>query len=89
MYENVLSPISIGGVEVPNRVVRTAHATGYNAGKMSDRCLHYHLARAKGGVGLTILEIMGVHPSSPGSFLGFFHCGSSSFASGVGGCSCP
>lgn len=71
MYENVLSPISIGGVEVPNRVVRTAHATGYNAGKMSDRCLHYHLARAKGGVGLTILEIMGVHPSSPGSFLGF------------------
>ena len=71
MYENVLSPISIGGVAVPNRVVRTAHATGYNAGKMSDRCLHYHLARAKGGVGLTILEIMGVHPSSPGSFLGF------------------
>ncbi len=71
MYENVLSPISIGGVEISNRVVRTAHATGYNAGKMSDRCLHYHLARARGGVGLTILEIMGVHPSSPGSFLGF------------------
>ena len=71
MYDNVLSPISIGGVEVPNRVVRTAHATGYNAGEMSDRCIHYHLARAKGEVGLTILEIMGVHPSSPGSFLGF------------------
>ena len=71
MYENVLSPIAIGGVRVPNRVVRTAHATGFNAGEMSDRCLNYHLARAKGGVGLTILEIMGVHPSSPASFLGF------------------
>lgn len=71
MYDNVLSPISVGGVEIPNRVVRTAHATGYNAGEMSDRCIHYHLARAKGEVGLTILEIMGVHPSSPGSFLGF------------------
>ena len=71
MYKNVLSPITIGGVEVPNRVVRTAHATGYNMGEMSERCLQYHLARAKGGVGLTILEIMGVHPSSPGSFLGF------------------
>ena len=70
-YENVLSPINIGGVEVPNRVVRTAHATGFNAGEMSERCIQYHLARAKGGVGLTILEIMGVHQSSPASFFGF------------------
>ena len=71
MYENVLSPIAIGGVEVPNRVVRTAHATGFAAGEMNDRLIAYHEARAKGGVGLTIVEIMGVHPSSPGSLLAF------------------
>ena len=59
-YRHVLSPIRIGGVEVPNRVVRTAHATGFAAGEMSDRLIAYHEARARGGVGLTIVEIMGV-----------------------------
>ena len=71
MYEHVLSPITVGSVEIPNRVVRTAHATGYAPGRMSDRLIAYHAARARGGVGLTILEIMGVHPSSPGSLLAF------------------
>jgi len=67
MYEHVLSPITIGGVEIKNRVVRTAHATGHALGQMSDRLIAYHAARARGGVGLTIVEIMSVHPSSPGS----------------------
>lgn len=71
MYKHVLSPIRIGGVEVPNRVVRTAHATGFARGVANDRIIAYHEARAKGGVGLTILEIMGVHPSSPASFMAF------------------
>jgi 2,4-dienoyl-CoA reductase-like NADH-dependent reductase (Old Yellow Enzyme family)/thioredoxin reductase len=71
MYENVLSPIQIGPVEVKNRVVRTAHATGFVAGVANDRVIAYHEARAKGGVGLTILEIMGVHPSGPASFMAF------------------
>jgi len=71
MYEHVLSPITIGGVEIPNRVVRTAHATGMAMGEMNERLIAYHEARARGGVGLTILEIMGVHPSSPGSLLAF------------------
>ena len=71
MYENVLRPVVIGGVKVPNRVVRTAHATGFADGEMNDRLIAYHEARAKGGVGLTIIEIMGVHPSSPGSLLAF------------------
>ena len=70
-YRHVLSPIRIGDVEVPNRVVRTAHATGFAAGEMSDRLIAYHEARARGGVGLTIVEIMGVHQSSPGSLLAF------------------
>ena len=67
MYDHVLSPITIGGVEVPNRVVRTAHATGIGGGHLSDELVEYHAARARGGVGLTILEILSVHETSPAS----------------------
>ena len=71
MYEHVLSPINIGGVTVPNRVVRTAHATGIGGGHMSPELIEYHAARARGGVGLTIIEILSVHPSSPASLNAF------------------
>ncbi len=65
MYERTLSPISIGGVEIKNRVVRAAHATMMaRGGGITDELIAYHLARAQGGVGLTILEAAGVHPSS-------------------------
>jgi len=65
MYDRTLSPISIGGVEIKNRVARTAHATMMAAGGgITDALIAYHLARAEGGVGLTILEAAGVHPSS-------------------------
>jgi 2,4-dienoyl-CoA reductase-like NADH-dependent reductase (Old Yellow Enzyme family)/thioredoxin reductase len=40
-------------------------------GNVSDQLVAYHEARAIGGVGLTILETMGVHPSSPGTIWGF------------------
>ena len=71
MYEHVLSPIKVGGVEIPNRVVRTAHATGIGGGTMSDDLVAYHAARARGGVGLTIVEILSVHPSSPATLNAF------------------
>lgn len=65
MYERALSPLQIGGVQIGNRVARTAHATMMaHAGKITDALIAYHLARAEGGVGLTILEAAGVHPSS-------------------------
>jgi len=65
MLTHVLKPIEIAGVTVPNRVVRTAHGTGIGGGTMSDDLIAYHAARARGGVGLTVLEILGVHPTSP------------------------
>lgn len=56
-YEAVLSPIRLGGVEIPNRVVRAAHLTQFSRrGQVSDQFVAYHEARARGGVGLTILE---------------------------------
>lgn len=56
-YEAVLSPIQLGRVEIPNRVVRAAHLTQYSRrGQITDKFVAYHEARARGGVGLTILE---------------------------------
>ena len=68
---HVLQPISIGGVTIPNRVVRSAHGTRFGGGLMSDDLIAYHALRARGGVGLSILEIMAVHPSSPSGVNGF------------------
>ena len=61
----VYEPITIGTVEVPNRIVRSAHGTCLaQGGLIGGRLIDYHLARAKGGVGLSILEAGSVHPSS-------------------------
>ncbi|MDE0062944.1 MAG: FAD-dependent oxidoreductase [Gammaproteobacteria bacterium] len=63
--EQVLSPVRIGGVDVKNRVVRTAHGTSMGYGDLSDDLIAYHIARARGGVGLSILEAASVHWSGP------------------------
>lgn len=68
---HVLQPITIGGVTIPNRVVRSAHGTRFGGGLMSEDLIAYHALRARGGVGLSILEIMAVHPSSPSGLNGF------------------
>ena len=66
-FRHILSPIQIGEVEIPNRVVRTAHGTDIGHYKVNEDLIAYHQARAKGGVGLSILETLSVHPpSSPG-----------------------
>ena len=64
MLQHVLSPINLGRVTVPNRIVRTGHGTMTRdgEGQISDRLIAYHEARARGGVGLTILETSTVHP---------------------------
>ncbi|VVE42968.1 FAD-dependent oxidoreductase [Pandoraea terrigena] len=64
MYARVLSPIKIGSVDIPNRIVRTAHATAFSRQYITDDLIAYHLERAKGGAGLSIIEGASVHPSS-------------------------
>ncbi|WP_323029630.1 FAD-dependent oxidoreductase [Castellaniella defragrans] len=64
MYERVFSPIRIGAVEIPNRIVRTAHATRFARDYVNDDLIAYHLERAKGGTGLSIIESTSVHASS-------------------------
>jgi 2,4-dienoyl-CoA reductase-like NADH-dependent reductase (Old Yellow Enzyme family)/thioredoxin reductase len=60
-YPNVFQPQQIGSCTVPNRIVRTAHSTGTRG----DELIAYHEARARGGVGLAIIEIAGVTIDSP------------------------
>lgn len=61
----VYEPLLINGVEIRNRISRSAHGTMLSHyGAITDRLIDYHVARAKGGVGLTILEAATVHPSS-------------------------
>lgn len=64
VYPHLASPIRINGVEIPNRLVRSAHEAGFTAGQITDQYIAYHEARARGGVGLTVLEAAGVHQSS-------------------------
>lgn len=64
MLDGLLSPLSLGSVELRNRVVSTAHQTGLvHANLPTDDFLAYHEARARGGVGLIVLEATAVHPS--------------------------
>jgi 2,4-dienoyl-CoA reductase-like NADH-dependent reductase (Old Yellow Enzyme family)/thioredoxin reductase len=63
----VYEPIQVGPVEIKNRIVRTAHGTALSVPRElfgGPDLIAYHVARAKGGVGLTIFEAMAVHPSS-------------------------
>jgi 2,4-dienoyl-CoA reductase-like NADH-dependent reductase (Old Yellow Enzyme family)/thioredoxin reductase len=62
--KRVMSPLKVGELEIKNRVVRTAHGTGFASGEISDQLIAYHLARAEGGVGLSVLESAWVHRSS-------------------------
>jgi 2,4-dienoyl-CoA reductase-like NADH-dependent reductase (Old Yellow Enzyme family)/thioredoxin reductase len=64
-YDKILSPITINKLEVKNRVVRTAHGTNLGGGDLNDDLISYHEARARGGVGLSMLEASGVHYSGP------------------------
>ena len=70
-FTHVMTPVRLGPVEIKNRIVRSAHATGIGAAGMTDDLIAYHLARARGGVGLSIIEILSVHPTSPASLNAF------------------
>jgi 2,4-dienoyl-CoA reductase-like NADH-dependent reductase (Old Yellow Enzyme family) len=63
-YPLASSSLRVGAVELPNRIVRAAHTTGYIQGGIGEDFIAYHEARAAGCVALSILEIAAVHPST-------------------------
>lgn len=61
LYDNLFEPIDVGGVTIPNRIVRSPHGTGLQG----EALIAYHEARARGGVGMSTIEATGVHPKVP------------------------
>jgi len=60
----LFDPISIGALEIPNRIVMAPMTTrfGDKDGFPTEQGIHYYSARARGGVGLVIVEMTGVDP---------------------------
>ena len=67
-FRKVLEPGKIGKLELRNRIVMAPMVTNYcdHDGHVTERFKAYHEARAKGGVGLIIIEATYVTPSGRG-----------------------
>jgi 2,4-dienoyl-CoA reductase-like NADH-dependent reductase (Old Yellow Enzyme family)/thioredoxin reductase len=67
-FEKVLEPINIGRMKLRNRFVMPPMVTNYAAddGAVTERFKLYHQTRAKGGVGLIIVEAAYIHQSAKG-----------------------
>ena len=64
-FEHLFSPMLLGGVTVRNRIVSTGHDTVMaHDGHVTERLIAYHEARAKGGAGLIIAQVAGVHETA-------------------------
>lgn len=63
--EKLFSSYTIRGITIPNRIVSTGHDTVMaHHGHVTDRLIAYHEARAKGGAGLIIVQVAGVHETA-------------------------
>jgi 2,4-dienoyl-CoA reductase (NADPH2) len=64
-YRHLFTPIQVGSVTVPNRIVFSAHLTNFATqdGRPSEQHAAYYEARAIGGAGLIITEEHSVHPT--------------------------
>jgi len=60
----LMEPIQIGPVRSKNRIFRSAHTTWFGDGSVTDEFAAYHEERARDGVGVTMLELLSVHPST-------------------------
>lgn len=72
MFEHVLSSFFVRDLALRNRVVLPGIGTKMSQDRyMSDQLIAFHVARAKGGCALNVLEVASVHaPSAPQGFLG-------------------
>ena len=64
-FSYLFSPLRIGGMEVRNRILSTGHDTVMvHDGHVTERLIAYHEARARGGVGLIVVQVSGVHETA-------------------------
>ncbi len=75
-HRSLFDPIKLGKHEIKNRVVLAPTHVGSateKGGRVTDQTLCYYFARARGGVGLVIVEVTGItgrHAYTPGLGLG-------------------
>ena len=86
-FKNLLSPIQIKDVEIPNRIAMAPMNTVMsmdNRGYINEQILAYYAARAKGGCGLIITEcVLGTKLAAKFPFTSNLHCYDASFAPGL------
>ena len=63
-FPHLFSGIALGNCHIANRIVSTGHHTYMADGEPNDRLIAYHEARARGGVGLIVTEIVAVHETA-------------------------
>lgn len=64
-YPHLFSPFTIKATEVRNRILSTGHDTYLPEGGLpSDALIAYQRARARGGAGLIVIQVVGVHETS-------------------------
>jgi len=64
-FPHLFEPLQIRGVQLKNRIMSTGHDTTLPTdGTVNDALIAYHEARARGGVGLIVSQVAGVHETA-------------------------
>jgi 2,4-dienoyl-CoA reductase-like NADH-dependent reductase (Old Yellow Enzyme family) len=64
-FPHLFSPLVIGGVTIRNRIMSSGHDTVMaRGGLITDQLIAYQESRARGGAGLIIIQVAGVHPTA-------------------------
>ncbi|WP_166972628.1 oxidoreductase [Brevibacterium atlanticum] len=65
LFPHLFEPITLGTRTIRNRIVSSGHDTVLDDhGHIGDDLVAYHEARARGGAGLIVLQVSGVHESA-------------------------
>jgi len=65
MFPHLFTPLTIRGVTLRNRILSTGHDTVLPTdGTVNAALIEYHRARAKGGAGLIVTQVAGVHETA-------------------------
>ena len=64
-FPTLFTPLTIRGVTIRNRILSTGHDTTLpQDGTVNEALIAYHRARARGGVGLIVTQVAGVHETA-------------------------
>ena len=64
-FPHLFSPFALKGIEIPNRIFSTGHDTDLGRhGLPGEALIAYQRARAKGGAGLIVVQVVAVHETA-------------------------